>query len=61
MNLIYLVISFALTIAFIFSGSYVNSVYNLSVNDISPMRFTAPTDVVNRPATERLKEEARNK
>ena len=58
--MLYMIVAFVLTIFFIFSGSYVNSTYNLSVNDISPTRFTAPTDVVDRVATERLKEEARN-
>ena len=59
-NMLYMLAAFVLTILFIFSGSYVNSSYNLSVNDISPARFTAPTDVVNRVATERLKTEAMN-
>ena len=59
-NMLYMIVAFVLTIFFIFSGSYVNSTYNLSINDISPARFTAPTDVVDRVATERLKEEARN-
>lgn len=50
---------FAFTIILIYTGTYINQKYNIAVGSISPERFVANVEVVNKIATDKKIEEAK--
>ncbi len=57
-GIIFLAVAFFATVAATMTGSFLQDKYNVHVDSVSPKRFTAPRQVENEVATEKLRESA---